>query len=69
MKSNWFCSLGVLTAGIVISVSFNRAHATVPFTENFTSSASNWADASGQSLATFVPSGGPDWQQLRVVDL
>ena len=36
------------------------AAATVPFTENFTSSVSNWADGTGANLATFVTSGGPD---------
>jgi hypothetical protein len=58
MKSNWFVRSAIAT-GVVISF-LQQAHATVPFTENFTSSAANWADASGQNLATFVPSGGPD---------
>ena len=46
-------------AVFVVSI-LPQARATVPFTENFTSSVSNWADASGQNLAAFVPSGGPD---------
>ncbi len=58
MKSNWFVR-SAFTTGIIISF-LQQAHATVPFTENFTSSVSNWADATGQALATFVPSGGPD---------
>lgn len=37
-----------------------QAAATVPFTENFTGSVSNWTDGSGANLATFLPSGGPD---------
>jgi hypothetical protein len=34
--------------------------ATVPFTEDFTSSASNWADNSAMNLLNYVASGGPD---------
>lgn len=45
----------------VLSTSFvSRVVATVPYTENFTSNSANWADSTGQALATFVPSGGPD---------
>jgi hypothetical protein len=34
--------------------------ATVPFTEDFTSDASNWGDASGTAPLSHVASGGPD---------
>ncbi|HEX4414900.1 MAG TPA: hypothetical protein VH107_14795 [Lacipirellulaceae bacterium] len=58
MKSTVFVCVS-LAASLINSLT-SLAATTVPFTENFTSSVSNWADATGGALATFVPSGGPD---------
>lgn len=58
MKSTVFAAAAI-AASLVFSIS-QQAHATVPYTENFTLNAANWADSTGQALATFVPSGGPD---------
>ncbi len=58
MKSTVFASAAI-AATLVFSFS-PQAYATVPYTENFTSDAANWADNTGQALAAFVPSGGPD---------
>ena len=58
MKSNWFV-LAALYHGhyhfLPFSGARNRAIHREFYIERF-----NWADATGQALATFVPSGGPD---------
>jgi hypothetical protein len=57
MSSSRFLSLALLAA--VVSAISQPAYATVPYTENFTTDASNWRDTNG-AVATYVPSGGPD---------
>src|SRR6185312_2431904 len=58
MKTTIFIPASI--AACVAASFISGAFATVPYTECFTSNASNWADTTGQALATYVPSGGPD---------
>src|ERR1700754_389623 len=58
MSSTRFVSLALLAA--VAGPISQPTFATVPFTENFTTDASNWRDGAGAAAATWVASGGPD---------
>jgi hypothetical protein len=55
-----------LTSGSLVAVLYCLAApalihaATVPFTEEFTTTVSNWADNSAMNLLNYVSSGGPD---------
>jgi hypothetical protein len=49
-----------LIVPLAVQTLSHHVFATSPFTEDFASSASNWADGSGANLANYVASGGPD---------
>jgi hypothetical protein len=52
---------GFLIAPLLCLAISGRIHAaTVPFTEDFTNTVSNWADNSAMNLLNYVSSGGPD---------
>src|SRR3972149_313786 len=59
--------IAALAIGLTVSLAQSQG-ATVPFTEHFAGSVSDWADASGLSLLTYVPSGGPDGSSYASTD-